>query len=76
MCTSRSLFLLYRVGWIGGGGGVLLGDDGIKPTDNQVAGCLKNFRCSDFFFFYKLYNTNLSLTLQQNYFYNKVMFFH
>lgn len=49
MCTSRSLFLRFRVGWIGGGV-VLLGDDGIKPTDNQVAGCLKKFRCSNFFF--------------------------
>lgn len=44
--------LAVPAGWVGfGGGGVLLGDDGIKPTDNQVAGCLKNFRCSDFFFF-------------------------
>lgn len=73
MCASLSPSCY--LGWVGlGGGVVLLGDDGIKPTDNQVAGCLKNFQCSDLFFF--LYNTNLSLALQQNYFYNKVMFFH
>lgn len=41
------------LGWVGFGGGVdLLGDDGIKPTDNQVAGCLKKFQCSDLFFFF------------------------
>lgn len=51
MCTSLSLFLLC-IGWVGFGGGVdLLGDDGIKPTNNQVAGCLKKFQCSDLFFF-------------------------
>lgn len=77
MCASLSPSCY--LGWVGlGGGVVLLGDDGIKPTDNQEAGCLKKFQCSDLFiyFFYKLYNTNISLALQQNYFYNKVMFFH
>lgn len=79
ICMCASLSPSCYLGWVGlGGGVVLLGDGGIKPTDNQEAGCLKNFQCSDlfFFFFYKLYNTNISLALQQNYFYNKVMFFH
>lgn len=75
MCASLSPSCY--LGWVGlGGGVVLLGDDGIKPTDNQEAGCLKIFNALIYLFFYKLYNTNISLALQQNYFYNKVMFFH
>lgn len=50
VCISLAV-LLFRMGWIGGGV-VLLGDDGIKPTDNQEAGCLKNFQCSDLFIYF------------------------
>lgn len=49
MCTSQSLFLpTYSYG-LGGGPP---GDDGIKPIDYQVAGCLKfTMLCLGYFFF-------------------------
>lgn len=75
MCTSLSLFLLYRVGWIWGRGSSF-GWLWYKTYRQSSCWLLKKFSMLWFFFFYKLYNTNLSLTLQQNYFYNKVMFFH
>lgn len=51
MCASLSPSCY--LGWVGlGGGVVLLGDGGIKPTDNQEAGCLKKFQCSDLFIYF------------------------
>lgn len=51
MCASLSPSCY--LGWVGlGGGVVLLGDDGIKPTDNQEAGCLKIFNALIYLFIF------------------------
>lgn len=61
-----------------GGGGAPPGDDGIKPIDYQVAGCLKfTMLCLGylFFFFYKLYSTILFIfSFATTLFYHKVMY--
>lgn len=45
---------------LGRGGGAPPGDDGIKPIDYRVAGCLKfTMLCLGCFYFYKLYSTIL-----------------
>lgn len=74
MCTSQSLFLpTYSYGF--GRGGAHPGDDGIKPIDYQVDGCLKfTMLCLICFVFF----TNctvpyyLSLALQRHCFITKL----
>lgn len=76
VCISLAV-LLFRMGWIGGRGSSF-GWWWYKTYRQSRSWLLKKISMLWFIylFFYKLYNTNISLALQQNYFYNKVMFFH
>lgn len=66
MCTSRSLFLRFRVGWIGGRGRSF-GWWWCKTYRQSSSWLLKKISMLWFILFFF---TNWSLALQQNYFYN------